>query len=147
MTRAVAIVAGLVLIAIAFFAATDVADTREGLMAEIVTLLAGLAGVGVLLYGLVPKRPHSPAAPAKPSPAAAATGARSANDLVVGGGGLVLAVILVGGLLFSGGWQWALVGAVLLLPMIAGCVYLLSLFARAREREWRIDIRRLASFR
>ena len=147
MTRAIAVAAGLVLIAVAFLAATNVADTRQGLIAEIVTLLAGLAGVGILLYGLIPKRAQRPSAPSPPGPDRAAARPRSANDLLVGASGLALAVILIGGLMVSAGWQWALVGAVVLLPMMAGCAYLLSLFARDRGREWRIDIRRLGGLR
>ena len=56
MARWIAAFAGLALVAIAFIAASHVADTREGLIAEVVTLFAGLVGVLLLLYGLVPKR-------------------------------------------------------------------------------------------
>jgi hypothetical protein len=42
---------GLVLVAIAFVAGTRVADTRAGLIAESTALLAGGAGVGLLVYG------------------------------------------------------------------------------------------------
>ena len=59
MVRAAAIGCGVMLIAIAFIAAFSVADTQRGLVAEVVTLLAGLAGTGLLLYGLVPRRPAS----------------------------------------------------------------------------------------
>ena len=145
MTRIVAVVIGLVLIAIAFIAAGSVADTRQGLIAEIVTLLAGLAGTGILLYGLVPRRPPAPqelrAMPSRPQPASS----RTANDLLLGGSGLVIAAVLVGGLFWSAGWEMALVGGVLLLPMIAGCAYLVVLFTRAPQRVWRIDLRRLTS--
>jgi hypothetical protein len=147
MRRKLAIVGGLLLIAVAFLAATNVADTREGLIAEIVTLLSGLAGVALLLYGLIPKRPAR-AAVVPPQPAApAAKQARSANDLVLGGLGLLLALILLTGLVLSAGWIWALVGTILLLPMMIGCGYLLAAFIRAPEREWRIDLRRLTSSR
>jgi peptidoglycan/LPS O-acetylase OafA/YrhL len=147
-TRAVAIAVGLILITVAFVAATNVADTREGLIAEIVTLLAGLAGVGVLLFGLVPRRaPASQAASPRAAQPARATSPRTANDLLIGGSGLVVAVILIGGLLLSAGWQWALAGAVLLVPMIIGCAYLVVAFARARDRQWRIDLRRITSLR
>jgi peptidoglycan/LPS O-acetylase OafA/YrhL len=133
--------AGLILIAIAFLAAGQVADTREGLIAEIITLLCGLAGVGLLLYGLVPRRPSAfaRATIVKRQP----PGPRSANDLVIGGGGLLLAVILLGGLAASAGWGWAALGAVMLLPMLIGCGYLLIAFMRAPVREWTIDLRRL----
>ena len=147
MRRPLAIGGGLLLIVVAFFAAARVADTREGLISEVVTLLSGLAGVGLLLYGLVPKR----TGPAGPGPSTRATsavqGPRSANDLLVGGIGLLLALVLLAGLVMSGGLLWALVGAVLLLPMVIGCCVLLLAFIRAPRREWRIDLRRLSSFR
>jgi hypothetical protein len=139
--------AGLLLVAVAFIAATHVADTREGLIAEVVTLMSGLAGVSLLLYGLIPKR----AAPAPPGGPLRATdarqGPRTANDLLFGTLGLVLAVALLTGLVLSAGWLWALLGAVLLLPMTIGCGYLLAAFIRAPQREWRIDLRRLTSNR
>lgn len=132
---------GLLLIAVAFVAASQVADTREGLIAEIVTLLSGLAGVGLLLYGLVPKRASTvaPAGRTRRAPPSR----RSANDLLVAGGGIVLAAILLGGIAASAGWAWALLGAVLLLPMLTGCVYLVVAFSRSPEREWTIDLHRL----
>jgi peptidoglycan/LPS O-acetylase OafA/YrhL len=145
MRRPLAIGGGLLLIVVAFIAATKVADTREGLIAEVVTLLCGLAGVGVLLYGLVPKRTKPAAASAPPRVHDAVQGPRSANDLLVGGVGLLIALILVGGLVMSAGWLWALVGAVLLLPMVIGCGILLASFIRDPQREWRIDLRRLTS--
>ena len=43
----------------------------------------------------------------------------------------------------SGGWQWAVIGALLLLPMIAGCVYLCAAFMTAPQRDWTISLRRL----
>jgi hypothetical protein len=134
-------------VAVAFIAATNVADTREGLIAEVVTLMSGLAGVGLLLYGLIPKRPASGPA-AQPRPAdGAIKGPRTANDLLLGSLGLLLAVVLLAGLVLSAGWLWALLGAVLLLPMTIGCGYLLAAFIRAPHREWRIDLRRLTSNR
>jgi hypothetical protein len=131
----------LLLIAVAFIAASHVSDTREGLLAEVVTLLAGLAGVGLLLYGLVPRRPsaggppHGQAATSKPR--------RTANDLLLGAGGIAISLILLGGLAYSGGWGWAAMGGVLLIPMIAGSGYLLIEFSRAAERDWTLDLRRL----
>ena len=142
MARAAAIAFGAVLIAIAFVAALSVADTQRGLVAEVVTLLSGLAGTGLLLYGLVPRRPSSgsraghlqrPRAPA----------VRTANDLLIGSGGLLLAAVLMAGLAVSGGWLWAALGGVLLVPMMVGCTYLLAAFWRARDRQWRIDLKRL----
>jgi len=147
MRRKLAIVGGLLLIAVAFLAATNVADTREGLIAEIVTLLSGLAGVALLLYGLIPKR-VSRAMAVAPQPARSAPKRpRTANDLVLGGLGLMLALILLTGLVLSAGWLWALVGTLLLLPMMIGCAYLLAAFIRAPDREWKIDLRRLTSSR
>jgi len=141
--RWIAALAGLALVAIAFIAASHVADTREGLIAEVVTLFAGLAGVLLLLYGLVPKRAAGArdAAPASPAPRRA--GPRSANDLLLGSAGLLVAAVLLTGLVMSGGWQWAVIGALLLLPMTAGCVYLCAAFMAAPERDWTISLRRL----
>jgi len=141
--RWIAALAGLALVAIAFIAASRVADTREGLIAEVVTLFAGLVGVLLLLYGLVPKRAAGArdATPASPSPRRA--GPRSANDLLLGSAGLLVVAVLLTGLVMSGGWQWAVIGALLLLPMIAGCVYLCAAFMAAPERDWTISLRRL----
>lgn len=139
---------GLLLIVVAFVAASHVADTREGLIAEVVTLLSGLSGTGLLLYGLVPRRqlaggraPSSAGAPARKQTV------RSANDLVLGAAGLMVAAVLLGGLVVSAGWTWALVGAVLLLPMLAGSTYLLAAFIHAPQREWRIDLQKLTGHR
>lgn len=146
MKRGVSIAAGLALVAIAFIAASRVNDTREGLIAEVVTLLVGLAGLSVLLYGLVPRRPGPPNTTA-PVARVASKRSRTANDLLLGGGGLLVTAILLSGLLWSGGVWWMLSGALLLLPMVVGSVYLVAAFARAPEREWRIDLRRLTSSR
>ncbi len=148
MRRVLALGAGLLLIAVAFVAASRVADTREGLIAEVVTLLSGLAGTGLLLYGLVPRRRRAGgAAPPPASGLTPKTARRSANDLVLGAGGLLVAAVLLGGLVVSAGWTWAFVGAVLLLPMLAGSTYLLAAFIRAPDREWRIDLQRLTGHR
>lgn len=146
MARWIAVVAGLALVVVAFVAATHVADTREGLIAEVVTLLAGLAGVLLLLYGLVPRRPGAPQV-ATAEPPRRASGPRSMNDLLIGSGGLLVAAVLLTGLLMSAGWQWALVGALLLMPMIAGCVYLSAAFLAAPERIWKIDLGKLIGHR
>jgi hypothetical protein len=145
--RTLGIGGGLLLVAVAFVAATNVADTRQGLIAEIVTLLSGLAGVVMLLFGLVPKRPASASAGAPRPATAAVKGPRTANDLLVGTLGLLLAVVLLAGIVYSAGWMWALLGALLLLPMTIGCGYLLAAFIRAPQRDWRIDLRRLTSNR
>lgn len=142
MSRVLSALSGLLLCTLAFIAAAQVADSREGLIAEVVTLFAGLAGVALLLYGLVPKRATaSPAAP--PARGHAKPTIRTANDLVVGSAGIGLALLLLGGLAFSGGLVWALLGCVLLVPMIAGSAYLVIAFARAPRRDWSVDLGRL----
>lgn len=142
--------AGVALVAVAFGAATRVADTREGLISEVVTLLAGLVGISLILYGLFANARPSAAAP-DPAPRPTTPEARptvpSANALVVGGAGILLAVGLLSGLAISGGLLWAGLGLVLLLPMVAGSVYLCVRFLRAPERDWTINLRRLMSRR
>jgi hypothetical protein len=128
--RWLSLIAGAALIAIAFGAATFVADTRQGLIAEVVTLMAGLFGVSLLLYGLLAR--------ARPAPRPAVPGSRavrspSSREFTIGAAGLGLAVILVGGLAVSAGWQWAALGSVMLLPMIAGSAFLCARFLRARQ--------------
>ena len=145
--RWAALGSGAVLIAVAFLAATRVADTREGLIAEVVTLLAGLTGVSLFLYGLLAtlSRPRT----AVDAPAAAGPGERvhNAGELLVGASGLLVAAILLAGIATTAGALWALVGAVLLLPMIAGCLYLCVTFARGPRRDWKIDLQKLRSHR
>jgi hypothetical protein len=142
--RWVSLGAGIALIVLAFAAATRVADTREGLIAEVITLLAGLAGISLLLYGLLSgaRRPtpgaERPLPPRVPAPAV-----RPVTDLLLGGGGIAIAIVLLSGLAVTGGIQWAGLGLVLLLPMIAGSIYLCVRFVRAPAREWKIDLRRL----
>jgi hypothetical protein len=137
------------LVVVAFFAAARVADTREGLVFEVITLLAGLAAVILILYGLfaTSSRQKGPVGTRLPAIPAAPTGIRSANDLLLGAGGLVIAAILIIGIAVSTGPLWALLGLVLLLPMVAGCAYLCLRFLRAPEREWRIDLQRLTRHR
>lgn len=144
-----ALILGVALVAVAFMAAGRVADTRQGLIFEVVTLLAGLAGGSLFLYGLVARtRRARPAgglqsvAEQTPQPHV-----RTANDLVGGGGGLVLAAVLVLGTALSAGPLWALLGLVVLLPMLAGCSYLVIRFFTAPEREWRIDLQKLTGRR
>jgi hypothetical protein len=136
--------AGVVLVVVAFAAATRVADTREGLIYEVVTLLAGLAGVSLLLYGLVATFSHSrPMVPAPPVATPLTEKVHNAGELLVGASGLVLAAILLGGIAATAGGWWALLGSVLLLPMIAGCVYLCVTFARGPLRDWKVDLSKL----
>jgi hypothetical protein len=142
MRRAIFVVCGLLLVASAFLAGAQVADTREGLIAEVVALFCGLAGVVSLLYGLIPRRRDIRPMPPRDSSAKRSV-TRTANDLVLGGGGVVLAALLFAGLAYSGGWLWAALGGVLLLPMLAGSAYLLIGFARAPERDWTVDLPRL----
>jgi hypothetical protein len=135
---------GLALSALAIAAAFRVADTREGLIAEVVTLLGGLTGIGLLLYGLAARaRPAPPPANRSTNVVNAEPRVRSANDLLIAASGVVVATILLSGLAISTGPQWALFGFVILLPMIAGSVYLGLRFFQAPKRVWRIDLRSL----
>jgi hypothetical protein len=127
--RRLSLVAGVVLIGIAFGAATRVANTREGLIAEVITLLAGLAGMTLVFFGLFSGiRP----APSPPVPRPAPARPPSARDFALGAAGLLLAVLLVGGWGISAGWQWAALSVVVLLPMIVGSAVLCIRFLRAR---------------
>ena len=127
-----AVVAGMALVTLAFAAATRVSDSREGLIAEIITLLGGLAGVSLLIYGLAARRrPSSVLATSSPAPSRLTPPPRSRNDLLLGAGGIGLGIVLLGGLAISAGVGWALFGLVLLLPMISGSVYLCVRFLRA----------------
>jgi hypothetical protein len=139
---------GVILIAGAFLAGARVADTREGLVYEVVTLLAGLAGVSLVLYGLVAtsRRPQAQVSQPQTTPRVRDK-VHNAGELVLGVFGLVVAAILVVGIGVSAGVLWALVGSILLLPMIAGSAYLCFSFARGPKREWRIDVRELVSRR
>jgi hypothetical protein len=139
---------GVILVVVAFAAATRVADTREGLIYEVVTLLAGLAGVSLLLYGLVATFSNSRlTAPAPTSATPATEQVHNAGELLVGASGLVVAAILLAGIAVTAGGWWALLGSILLLPMIAGCVYLCVTFARGPQRDWKIDLQKLMSNR
>jgi hypothetical protein len=129
------LVAGAALIAVAFAAATRVADTREGLIAEVVLLFAALAGIGLLVYGLAARRGLA----AAPGAAALTVDSapqqpRSRRDLVTGAGGVALGVALLAGLALSGGILWLVLGFALLLPMLAGSVYLFVRFLRSASR-------------
>ena len=131
--RWIALVAGIALVALAVGAVTRVADSREGLVAEIVTLLSALAGISLLIYGLTARRrPPTPGAPPPSAPASPPTSRpRTRRDLVLGAGGVILALILLAGLGISGGPVWAGFGLALLLPMLAGSVYMCVRFLRS----------------
>ena len=127
--RRFALVAGAALVVVAFAAATRVADTREGLIAEVVTLLAGVAGVGALIYGLAARQAAPASRPSTRPPRPVRP--RTRSDLLLGAGGVALAAVLVIGLAITGGPLPAVFGLALLAPMIAGCVYLCVRFLRA----------------
>jgi hypothetical protein len=59
---------------------------------------------------------------------------RSRRDLVTGAGGVALGVALLAGLALSGGILWLVLGFALLLPMLAGSVYLFVRFLRSASR-------------
>jgi len=145
--RWAALVVGAALIVVAFVAGGRVADTREGLISEVVTLLAGLLGVSLVLYAWVwgarPRPGNAPMPDAAPSP----QHLPSATELVIGTAGLVIAAVLVAGIALSAGGSWALMGSVLLLPMILGSGYLCLRFLRAPKRDWKVDLRRLTRLR
>jgi len=62
-----------------------------------------------------------------------ASGGTVVRTTFIGAAGLVISVILIGGLAISAGWQWAALGSVMLLPMIAGSAFLCVRFLRARQ--------------
>jgi len=141
--RWVSLGAGIALIVLAFAAATQVADTRAGLIAEVITLLAGLAGIGLLLYGLIGGASRSRSRVARPRPPQVQQPAvRPVTDLLAGAGGIVIALVLLSGLAITGGFEWAGFGLLILLPMIAGCTYLCVRFARAPARDWKVELKK-----
>jgi len=142
--RWAALASGAAMVVVAFAAAFRVADTREGLVYEIITLFAGLFGVVLLLYGLLAPSFRGRPAPSRPGSAGPGTPrVHSANELVIGAGGIVVALVLIAGLGLSSGPLWAAIGLAALSPMLAGCIYLCFAFARGPERDWRIDLPRL----
>jgi len=145
--RWAALVLGAALIVVAFVAGGRVADTREGLISEVITLFAGLLGVSLVLYAWVwGARPRPRNAPV-PGAAAPQPHVPSATELVIGAAGLVIAAGLVAGVALSAGGLWTLMGSVLLLPMILGSGYLCLRFLRAPKRDWKVDLRRLTRLR
>ena len=138
--RWLALTTGAVLVAIAFLAASRVADTREGLVFEVIALLAGLAGVSLVLYGWVAAAAGGRGQSPRPVTSKPPVLIRSANELLIGGGGLAVALVLIICIALSAGTLWALMGFGLLLPMVIGSAYLCLRFLRAPQREWKIDL-------
>lgn len=140
--RRLTILAGLALIALAFVAATRVENSRQGLIAEVILYLGGAVGLVLLFYGLFAR---SRPATSIPSQRLEVPGREpkvpTANDLVLGTAGLILAIVLLSGLAISAGLLWLVLGFVLLLPMVAGSFYLTLRFVRAPTRDWRVDLR------
>lgn len=125
MTRWISLVAGVALLVLAFFSYTRIADTRQGQIAEVVLLLAGGAGLTLAIYGLSARGGTRPASTSsRDDRTTIAAGPRSPRDLALGSGGIVLSAVLLTGLALSGGFLWAGLGFLLLLPMLAGSVYL-----------------------
>jgi hypothetical protein len=142
--RWLALASGAVLVAIAFVAGGRVADTRAGLVFEVIALLAGLGGISLIMYGWVASSARAYAgSQRRPVTREQPVQIRSANELLIGGSGLVIAAVLVGGIGLSAGLGWTLMGVLLLLPMVIGCAYLCLRFFRAPQREWRIDLKKL----
>jgi hypothetical protein len=111
---------------------------------EVVTLFAALAGVSLLLYGLVATLGRSAPPPPSPPTAVRAGGqVHNSAELLVGGSGLLVAAILLAGIAATAGVLWLVLGSILLLPMIAGCAYLCIRFARGPKREWKLDLQKL----
>ena len=129
--RRLSLLVGFGLVVVAFVAGSRVADTREGLIAEVITLLAGLVGASLVLYGLLAGARPAPRQSVSKAPAVVRT--PSSRELAIGAAGLVLSAVLIGGLTVSAGWQWAALGSVMLLPMIAGSAFLCVRFLRARQ--------------
>ena len=130
--RWLALVAGLALLVFAFAAAGRVTDTRQGLVAEIVTLIGGAAGFMLAIYGLAARRRAAPPNQAQaPATSDREEPKRTRRDLLLGAAGIALGLVLLSGLALSGGPLWAGFGLALLLPMLAGSVYLCVRYLRA----------------
>ncbi|HYM67946.1 MAG TPA: hypothetical protein VEW68_11695, partial [Patescibacteria group bacterium] len=67
---------------------------------------------------------------------------RTVRDLITGVGGLLLASILLTGIALYSGALWAALGGLLLVPMIAGSIYLCARFMTAPERSWKLELRK-----
>jgi hypothetical protein len=140
--RWLSILFGLALLAVAFVAATRVENSRQGLIAEVILYLGAVTGLVLLFYGLFARRRPSKSVLTQPrDPRASEPKVPTANDLVLGGAGIVLAIVLLSGLAINGGMLWAVFGFVLLLPMVVGSFYLCLRFLRAPSRDWRVELR------
>ncbi len=127
MIRWIALGSGVGLLAVSVIAFTKVADSREGQVAEVVTLLAFGIGFVLLIYAFAARpRPAPPAAvaPKEPQGGHPSMPHGSPRDLALGAAGVVVSAVLVTGLAVTGGLLWAGLGFVVLLPMLAGSVYL-----------------------
>jgi hypothetical protein len=141
--RWVSLAVGLCVIALAFAAATHVADTREGLIAEVITEFSALIGIVLILYGIFAGSIRAGGRTRTVRrPAAATPPVRSVRDLVQGVAGLVVALVLLTGIAVSAGIQWALLGGVLLVPMVAGSIYLCARFMTAPVRSWKLELKK-----
>jgi hypothetical protein len=129
--RRLALVAGAALLVLAFAAAGRVTDTREGLVAEVVTLIGGATGFLLLIYAFAARKRAAPSTSSGNTAAPRAEHRRTTRDVLLGGGGIVVALLLVTGLGISGGPMWAGFGLALLLPMLARSVYLCVRYLRA----------------
>jgi hypothetical protein len=129
--RWLALVAGLALLVFAFAAAGRVTDSRQGLVAEIVTLLGGGAGFMLVIYGVAARRRAAPQGEHRSLPSGRPEPRRTRRDLLLGAAGIALGLVLLSGLALSGGPLWAGFGLALLLPMLAGSVYLCLRYLRA----------------
>lgn len=140
--RWASVLAGLALIGVAAIAATRVENSRAGLIAEIIMYLSVVAGLVLLFYGIYAGRSRGTSVRTESSQSTSPEPqVRSANDLVLGTAGIVLAIALLSGLAISGGMLWATFGFILLLPMLVGSLYLSQRFLRAPSRDWRVELR------
>ena len=89
-----------------------------------------MAGIGLLTYAFAARKrpPLQQERAARPQDDSRP---RSRQDLLLGSAGIALALVLLTGLGLSGGALWAGFGLVILLPMLAGSVYLCVRYLRA----------------
>src|SRR5258708_32511556 len=117
--RRLCIFAGLALIAVAFVAATQIENARQGLIAEVILYLAGALGLVLLFYGLFARSRPSPSSESHSVEARTRQPkVPTANDLVLGAAGVILAILLLAGLAFSAGILSLVFWAVPLPPLL-----------------------------